>query len=147
MNRSDIRVKAYAVFRRGKEILVNEIRENDGTVIGFRIPGGHVEFGEKSIDSLKREISEELNTEGENFQALPVMEYLFHYAGKARHDLIFNYTVDFKDKSFYERETIEAFEDNGTPFELFWLDPEQCPEGTTILPTGLLDLLADAKTE
>lgn len=54
MNRSDIRVKAYAVFQRGKEILVHEVRELDGSLIGYRVPGGHVEFGEKSLDTLKR---------------------------------------------------------------------------------------------
>lgn len=85
---------------------------------------------------------EEMNTEAENFKALPVMEYLFEYNGKPRHDLIFNYTAEFKDKTLYNRETIEAFEDNGTSFTLFWLDPDQCPKGTEIFPTGIIQLLA-----
>jgi ADP-ribose pyrophosphatase YjhB (NUDIX family) len=77
MNRSNIRVKAYAVFRRGDEILVNEVRQKDGKLISFRIPGGHVEFGEKAFDAVQREIMEELKTEAENYQPLPVMRSFF----------------------------------------------------------------------
>jgi len=54
MNRSDIRVKAYAVFRRGRDILVHEIREKDGSLRGYRSPGGHVEFGETSLEAVHR---------------------------------------------------------------------------------------------
>ena len=142
MNRSDIRVKAYAVFRRGREILVNEVRESDGTLSGFRIPGGHVEFGERAFDAVQRELMEEFGAEAENYQFLPMMENLYVYNGKPGHEVVFSYTADFKDKSFYERETIEAFEDNGQAFTLFWLDPANCPAGTEIFPAGIAGILA-----
>lgn len=141
MNRSDIRVKAYAVFERGRDILVNEVREADGTLIGFRIPGGHVEFGEKAFNTVQRELIEEFGAEAENFQPLPMMESVYVYRGKPGHEVIFLWKAEFKDKSFYERETIQAHEDNGTPFTLFWLDRDKCPEGTEIFPTGVVDLL------
>ncbi|MDB5477583.1 MAG: mutT/nudix family protein [Alphaproteobacteria bacterium] len=142
MNRSDIKIKAYAVFRRGSQILVNEVRETEGTLIGFRVPGGHVEFGEKAFDAVQREIMEELSVEAENYKLLPVMENTFHYAGEEHHEIIFAYTTNFKNKSLYEQETIQAFEHtNNKSFTLFWLDPEKCPPGTRIFPTGLVELL------
>jgi ADP-ribose pyrophosphatase YjhB (NUDIX family) len=141
MDRSNIRVKAYAVFRRGNEILVNEVRESDGTLIGFRIPGGHVEFGEKAFDAVQRELMEEFKAEAENYKLLPVMESTYVYQGKPGHEVIFAYTADFKDKAFYQQDKIMAFEDNGTPFTLFWLDFTKLTAGTDIFPTGLINLL------
>jgi len=141
MDRSKIRVKAYAVFRRGNEILVNEVREKDGTLKGFRIPGGHVEFGEKAFEAVQREIMEEMGVEAENYQPLPVIENVYTYNGEPGHEVIFSYTAEFKDKSLYQKESFEVFEDNGHPFTLFWLDPVKCPEGTEVFPSGLMDVL------
>jgi ADP-ribose pyrophosphatase YjhB (NUDIX family) len=141
MNRSDIKVKAYAVLRRGHEILVNEVRESDGTLKGFRVPGGHVEFSEKSIDTVKREIKEELNADITDVTLLTTMENTFVYNGKAGHEVIFVYTANFEDASFYKRDKIEAFEDNGQPFTLFWQNPDNLPPQTGIFPSGLKELL------
>ena len=140
-DRSNIRVKAYAVFRRGREILVNEVRESDGTLKGFRIPGGHVEFGEKAFDAVQREIREELGAEIENLRMMPMIENVYTYNGAPGHEVIFTYTAEFIDKSFYARDSFEAFEDSGKPFTLFWLDPAKCPAGTEIFPSGLIALL------
>jgi len=146
MNRSDITVKAYAVFRRGREILVNEVRESDGTLIGFRIPGGHVEFGEKAFDAVQREIMEEMGIEAENYQPLPMLENIFVYNGKPGHEVVFTWLAEFKDKTLYERDEIMAFEHtNNTHFRLFWQDPEKCPEGTRIFPTGIEEALDKIK--
>ena len=99
MNRSDIKAKAYAVFENDGRILVNEVREKDGSLIGFRIPGGHIEFGEKSFDAIQREIQEELNVPIKNVRFFNTLENTFIYHGKAGHEVIFLYMIEFEDKS------------------------------------------------
>jgi ADP-ribose pyrophosphatase YjhB (NUDIX family) len=138
MNRSDIRVKAMGVFRRGNEILASDVRENDGTLKGFRLPGGHVEFGEKGLDAFCREIQEELNTGVSDVQFLTMHESLFVYNGKPGHEVIFVYTARLNDATLYERDEILAHEDNGKPFVLKWRDINALPEGTDIFPSGIV---------
>lgn len=141
MNRSDIRIKAYAVIRRGDEILVHETREGDGTLIGYRVPGGHVEFGEMSVDAVQREMLEECSAKITPLVPLPSIERTFTYNGQPYHEVIFCYLAEFEDKEFYKKDRIQAHEDNGQPFDLFWLDPHSCQPGLELFPTGLQELL------
>jgi ADP-ribose pyrophosphatase YjhB (NUDIX family) len=135
--RADIRIKAMAVFRRGSQILVNEVREPDGSLIGFRIPGGHVEFGEKSAETLVREMREEMGAEVENLHAIATIENVFTYAGQLGHEVIVVYAADFADTGFYEQDVITAQEDDGTAFDLVWRDPDDLPDGLPLYPSGL----------
>ncbi|HRI77114.1 MAG TPA: NUDIX hydrolase [Alphaproteobacteria bacterium] len=139
--RADIRMKAMAVFRRGDKILVNEVREPDGTLIGFRIPGGHVEFGEKTADTIVREIREELGADISNLRVLATIENVFTYGGQPGHEVIVVYAADFADAQMYEQDMLEAAEDDGTAFTLVWQDPDDLPEGLPLYPTGLRDYL------
>lgn len=143
MNRWDIKAKAYVLFKRGNEILVNEVREKDGVLKGYRIPGGHVEFFEHSRDTAAREIMEELGAEVKELRLLKVLENRFTYFGNQGHEIIFVYEAAFVDGAFYQQNVIMAHEDaDNTSFELFWLDPYKRPEGTEIYPIGLLEILS-----
>ena len=142
MSRDLIKPKAMAVFRRGKEILVNEVRESDGRLVGFRIPGGHVEFAEYSKDTITREIREELKAEIVGVHLLGVLENVFTYLGQTGHEVIFVYGARFADEALYTQDSLQAVEDNGTVFELVWHDPQSLPEGAALYPDGLLDLIA-----
>jgi ADP-ribose pyrophosphatase YjhB (NUDIX family) len=141
MNRADIKIKTMVVFRRGNEILVNAVPEPDGTVKGYRPPGGHVEFGERAIETIAREVVEELQTEGENYQLLSMLENMFVYGGKQHHEIVFIFTADFKDKSFYEKDNVLGHLEDGTNFDLFWIDPAKLPAGLKLYPIGLINLL------
>lgn len=122
---------------------MHEIKEH-ASIIGYRIPGGHVEFGEKSYDTVIREIKEELNTDIENIKLLGVDENIFVYEGNPGHEMAFIYQADFKDKSFYQQETIKGFEHSSNDhFDLFWIDPHNPPQGMWMFPEGLAVLLAD----
>lgn len=142
MSRALIKPKAMAVFRRRQQILVNEVRESDGRLVGFRIPGGHVEFAEYSKDTITREIREELNTEIVDVQLLGVLENVFTYLGQTGHEVIFVYGAGFADETLYAQDRLQAVEDNGTVFDLVWHDPNHLPEGAALYPDGLLDLIS-----
>lgn len=142
MSRAWIKPKAMAVFRRGAEILVNEVRESDGRLVGFRIPGGHVEFAEYSKDTITREIREELKAEIADVQLFGVLENVFTYMGQTGHEVIFVYGARFADETLYAADRLAAHEDDGTAFELVWHNPENLPEGAALYPDGLLDLIS-----
>jgi len=139
--RADIRVKAMAVFRRGDKILVNEVHEPDGTLIGFRIPGGHVEYGEKSEDTIVREMREELGADIVGLRPMATIENIFVYGGQPGHEVIVVYAADFADASLYDKDVIEGREDDGWAFNLVWHDPDDLPEGLPLYPSGLRDYL------
>lgn len=142
MSRDLIKPKAMAVFRRGNQILVNEVRESDGRLVGFRIPGGHVEFAEYAQDTIIREIREELGAEIADVQKIGVLENVFTYMEQTGHEIIFVYAARFADEALYAEDSLTAHEDNGTAFTLVWYDPKNLPEGAALYPDGLLDLIA-----
>lgn len=67
----------------------------------FRAVGGGVEFGEKAITALKRELKEELDAELINIKYLGVLENVFNFEGRDGHEICFIYQADFKDKKLY----------------------------------------------
>lgn len=142
MDRSKIKAKAYAAIRKDGKVLMQDIHEN-GTLIGYRIPGGHVEFGEKSVETVIREMREELNAEIVNISLMGIDENIFVYEGKPGHEITFVYAAEFADKSLYDLEVVPGHEpDNGKDFPLYWIDPHNLPEGIRIFPTGLTEFLA-----
>ncbi len=140
MTRSDIRVKAYAVFRRGTEILVHKIHEKDGSLKGYRVPGGHVEFGEKSLDAIHREIREELNAAITDVSLLMVTENIFVFHDLPGHEITFVYNANFADPSFYKMDDIIG-DEVGQKFTLYWIDPDKLPSGVLLFPSGLKEAL------
>lgn len=143
MNRSDIRVKALALIRRGAQILVHEVYEKDASqrLIGYRTLGGHVEFGERAADTLVREIKEELNADVRILGLAGMSENIFIWGGKPGHEVIFVYEAEFVDQSFYERDTMLAVNDQGGNFNVLWIDPRHTPNNLPLFPDGLLDML------
>ncbi len=142
MNRSDIKAKAMVVFRRGGEIFLNEVREKDGTLKGYRLPGGHIEFGEKSAETARREVMEELGAEITDLKLLGVLENHFTYHDIPGHEVIFIYEATFVNQSYYLNNSFMAHEhSDNSHFELFWIDPAGQPSEAKIFPSGLLELL------
>ena len=58
-----IRPLALAVFRDGPRILVEDNAAWDRRDWFYRPPGGGVEFGERAIDAVRREMREEFGAE------------------------------------------------------------------------------------
>jgi 8-oxo-dGTP pyrophosphatase MutT (NUDIX family) len=59
------------------------------------LPGGHIEFGERSADALSREIKEELGLEAQTGAFLGVVEHAFRQRGQphAEINLVFRVTL------------------------------------------------------
>ena len=141
MDKQRIRVLALAVFRRGDEILVMEGYDPLKREPFYRPLGGGVEFGERVIDALHREMREELGAEIKDVRLLQVMENLFVFNGAPGHEIVWMHDAALVDPAFYARDEIVITED-GAGGRAVWKSLREFEQGRAILyPTGLLELL------
>ena len=137
-----IRAVAICVFRQGDRILV--ARGTDPvTDESFHRPlGGGVEFGEHSVDALRREMDEELGTTIESPRLLGILENVFEYAGRPRHEIVFVYDARLSNPSWYERAELPVTESGHGWRAARWIPIAELSSGQELLvPEGLLALL------
>jgi ADP-ribose pyrophosphatase YjhB (NUDIX family) len=98
-------LKAMAVVRRPRDgaLLVSE--HVDSRDPPFQRPlGGHVEFGEYAIDTVRREFGEEIGQELTEVRLLGVLENIFGWRGGTEHEVVFIFTAAFASAAAYEIE-------------------------------------------
>jgi ADP-ribose pyrophosphatase YjhB (NUDIX family) len=87
----------------------------------YRLLGGGIDFGEKSVVALKREFQEELQAEITNCQLLGVIENIFSYEGEDGHEICFIYSADFVDAEMYQKSEMKIL-DSKDEGKVIWLD-------------------------
>lgn len=144
MSKKDrIRPLALCVFRRGDKIFVAEGHDNKRDLTFYRPIGGGIEFGERAIDTIKREVQEEINAEVSNLVYLDTLENIFVYDGSPGHEicLIFDGTFvdDFRNADDY---TVVGSDDDATLYNGSWKSLGFFRERhAPLYPDGLLELL------
>jgi ADP-ribose pyrophosphatase YjhB (NUDIX family) len=145
VDKQRIRVLALAVFRRGDEILVMEGYDPLKRETFYRPLGGAVEFGERVMEALRREMREEIGAEIKDVRLLDVMENLFVYDGAPGHEIVWMHEAAFVDLSFYARDEL-AIEEDGARGRAVW--KPLCDFGAgraPLYPDGLLELLNERR--
>lgn len=141
---NQIRPIAICVFRHNNCILVSEGYDPVKDERFYRPLGGGIEFGEKSAETIYREMLEEINAEvdGKSLKYLGAVENIFHFNGIASHEIVLIYDGTLKESSLYEQDVITGKEANGEEIRAMWKHLDEFGEGKLILyPTGLLKLL------
>ena len=127
----NVRVKSICIIKNSKnELLLSADFDKAKKDYYYRPLGGHVEFNEHSIDTVKREFLEEINAEICNLNLLTVLENIFVCDGIPGHEIIFVYTGDFKDKTMYDKNKLSFMsESNGQIVNVYWTKIEDCLSG------------------
>jgi ADP-ribose pyrophosphatase YjhB (NUDIX family) len=141
--RSAIRLVALGVVRRGPEILVFDAYDSVKRDQFHRPLGGGVEFGERAVDAVRRELREETGSEARVTRLLGVLENLFTYEGAPWHEIDFVFEVELEDRSVYERDElgfVETIDGSEQAVRAIWVDPDELE--APLYPNGLRVLLA-----
>ena len=146
MDKPFIRPIAICVFSNDGRILVFRGYDSVKEDYFCRPLGGSIEFGEHSRDAVVREIREELGAEIDDVRLLGTLENVFTVDGQAGHEFVQVYDAGLVDRSLYEKEALDAVEDDGGgPFKAYWRSLDSFANGgDRLVPEGLLELMRAA---
>ena len=137
-----IRPIAICVIRKGDEILVFEARDSVKKETFYRPLGGGINFGEHSMETVTREMIEEIGAQISPPRHLGILESVFVLNGVPRHELVQVYEASLVDKTLYQAAGFTVREEDGTTLPAMWKSLRDFRTGAAILyPNGLLDLL------
>lgn len=121
-NTRAIRALAVAIIRNEKgEVLVSPGYDRLKDEHFYRLLGGGIEFGESSLEALKREFQEEIGAELINCRLLKVGENIFSFEGEQGHEIYFLYEAEFADSDKYHQASFTIL-DSKEEEKVIWLD-------------------------
>jgi len=136
-----IRLLALAIVKQGDRLFISQGFDPIKQQTFYRVMGGGVDFGETSLEALKREFMEEIQAEITNIKYIACLENIFEFNGNPGHEIIQLYECDFVDPTFYEREEI-IFNEGERQKKALWVDLEKFRSGEfKIVPENFLDYL------
>ena len=140
MKKKRIRPLAVCVIRDRGRIFVSQGRERGSGKPYYRALGGAIDFGERSQDTVVRELQEELDAGVTNLRFLGTLENIFTYEGEPCHEIVMVYEADFIDMALYKKARLRRVD--GSPNVALWHPLEAFRSGSAPLyPAGLLELL------
>jgi ADP-ribose pyrophosphatase YjhB (NUDIX family) len=141
------RTCVQCIFSNEDRILVFEVPDPVKQLTGFRAIGGGVEWGERAVDAVVREVKEELGVELLEPKLIGVLENIFEYQGESGHEVVFVYDGRIADEAFYST-VPPASEIDGAPLVMHWKSVDEFGAGKlTLWPDGLSELLATMRKE
>ena len=147
MKKNKIRPIAICVFRNNDRILVAEGYDPIKKQLFYRPLGGGIEFGEKSEDTVRRELMEEIRAEVGDVWYLGTLENIFVFNGTPGHEIVQVYDGALKESGLYDQAVIAGQEaDINESFQAVWMSLDEFGDGKSILyPSGLLEMLLTDK--
>ena len=143
-----IRPLALCVFRREHKIFVARGYDAHKDQTFFRAIGGRIEFGERGIETVIREVQEEIGAEVVDLVYLGALENIFSYDGKPGHEIVLIYDGRFSDPAFNQDDLrFRGTDDGDILYEGSWkrLDFFRGDDAPPLYPAGLLALLDSAE--
>jgi 8-oxo-dGTP pyrophosphatase MutT (NUDIX family) len=143
-----IRPLAICAFQRNNHILVAEGHDPVKNQQFYRPLGGGIEFGERSEDTIRRELKEEIDADVAELYYVGTLENIFTFNGIPGHEIVMVYDGTLIESRLYEQTLIVGKEvDIDQAFNIVWKSLAEFESGASILyPTGLVELLRDNKS-
>lgn len=135
-----IRVKSLAWIEDQGWLFVVKMFDKVDKEDFYRPIGGRVEFGELTVETVKRETLEELNTAVEVIGDPQISENLFVCDGVKGHEIMYLYPCRFTDTRYYERRIYPLTEADGSLYDALWIPIKKFVDGTfCLVPESLLE--------
>ena len=140
---TQIRPLAICIFSHNGKILVCEGYDPTKGETFYRPLGGAIEFGEYSIDTIQRELMEEIGAEVKELVYLGALENIFTFDGTPGHEIVQVYDGALVDPGLYGQDVISGHESGeNLPMKVVWKSLDEFGLNKSILyPDGLLKLL------
>jgi len=136
-----IRPLAICVFRNNDRILVREGYDPKKNQTFYRPFGGGIEFGERSEETVQREMMEELSAEVADLKYLGTLENIFIFNGIPGHEIVQVYNGRLVNSGFYEQAEMSGHEAGAGEFKILWKRLDEFDLQTPLYSDGLLELL------
>ena len=142
-------IKVKALFyptRNGDEIFVSENFDKVTGEAYFRYVGGTVEFGERAIETVVREVKEELNEAVIINELFTIIENIFICDGLPGHEIIYIFAGKFLNEEMYIKDECFMTEADGTCLRCAWIKLEDFINGKyRLTPDGLLEKILNSR--
>ena len=141
---SHIRPLAICLFRHNDKILVSEEHDPSKGETFYRPLGGGIEFGEHSVETIRRELIEEIGAEVKDLIYLGTLENIFTFNGEPGHEIVQVYDGVLVESGLYRQAVISGHEaEVNQSMKVIWKRLDDFGLGKAILyPAGLLEMLA-----
>ena len=135
-----IRFKAAAVFMHQGRVLVHQVENESSGETWYIPPGGGIEYGESSLEALKREIREEFGWSTRDERLIGASESFHTINGKQEHEIVFIYFATPVDDAVLEENEFLVLEEDGRKQLYTWKNFETLKKtGSLLYPKGLLE--------
>lgn len=140
---SQIRPLAICLFNHDDKILVSEEHDATKGETFYRPLGGGIEFGEHSIDTIHRELMEEIGAKVKDLIYLGTIENIFVFDGTPGHEIVQVYDGALVESGLYEQAVISGYEaEVNLSMKVMWKSLDEFgPDKSILYPEGLLELL------
>ena len=139
--KNKIRPLAICVFLHQSKILVAEGYDPKKDQTFYRPLGGGIEFGERSDETIRREMLEELDAEVADLKYLGTFENIFVFNGNPGHEIIRVYDGRLVNSGLYEQAEMSGHEAGAGEFKVVWRSLDEFSQQIPLYPDGLLELL------
>jgi transposase/ADP-ribose pyrophosphatase YjhB (NUDIX family) len=110
MKKAAVKVKAMGLFVSDGRLLVSPGFDPVSQKPHLRLLGGQVEFGERSEETLVREMREELGADVEVGELLEVVQNVYVLRGRQKHEIAFIHRARFLDDAFLGKNELPNIE-------------------------------------
>lgn len=141
---NQIRPFAICLFSHNDKILVSEEHDPAKGETFYRPLGGGIEFGEHSMDTIRRELMEEIGAQVKDLVYLGTIENIFTFNGIPGHEILQVYDGVLVESGLYEQAVISGHEaEVNQPMKVVWKGLDEFGPGQSILyPEGLSEMLS-----